>query len=53
MHWYLDFWQHNTTAAVFIHAIVILCIAGAIDGLTFERRYFNMRTRDNEWWKGE
>lgn len=46
MNWYSEFWHHNTTAAVMIHSFALVIILAAIDGLTFERRCFNMRTRN-------
>lgn len=43
---YCLFWMRNMGAALFIHLIVVFCVAGAIDGLTYERKMFNMRTKD-------
>lgn len=45
---YCRFWMHNMGPALFIHLMVVFCIAGAIDGLTYERRMFNLRTHEDQ-----
>ncbi len=46
VNFYTEFWKHNTAAAVMLHGFVLVVILAAIDGLTFERRFFNIRTRN-------
>lgn len=46
MNWYSEIWHHNTCAAILVHGVALIIILAAIEGLTFERKLFNLRTRN-------